>query len=184
MGDDAEALKCFRKATEIDPTVANYWYERGSMYYLFDNWYSAIECYDKAIAIDPNHGNYWASKGSAHERIMLPLDHTGQDHRAIAKECYENAVSLSPTAPLGWVKKIQRLEKEKRYLEAIRTCDMMLVAIPDYDDFVNIHKGKSLFGLGQYEKAIEYYDKVLEKEPSHLTALRGKEEALEALGRK
>lgn len=177
------ALKCFDRAIEIDPTNADYWNLKGNMYTVFDDWYSAIKCYDKAIELEPDNGGHWASKGSCHERIMLPLDHTKQDHRAIATECYEKAVSLSPKQPYGWVKKIQRLERMGRYHEALQACDLMILVLPDYSNFAWIHKGNALYSISHYEKAIENYDKVLQQGGPHHEAQEGKNKALEALSR-
>jgi len=58
-----------------------------------------------------------------------------------------------------------------------------MAAVPDYTDFVWIARCKALYSLGQYEKAIENYDKVLQKDPEFHAALEGKTEVLQALAK-
>jgi tetratricopeptide (TPR) repeat protein len=171
-----QAMECFKKAVAIDPNNAEYWYHRGETHTHFDDWYSAIECYDKALAIDPNNSDYWASKGYCQERLP--------DQRHLAMECYDKAISVDPGKPYAWVCKVRRLEGMKEYVQAIETCERMLAAVPDYDDFAYIGIGHSLSKSGQPEKAIEYYDKVLKNNPSHHTALKGKIAAQEQITRK
>jgi tetratricopeptide (TPR) repeat protein len=46
-----------------------------------------------------------------------------------------------------------------------------------------ISKGNSLYDLGNYASAIEYYDKALAIDPNHIHALYGKGLALDRLGK-
>src|SRR5206468_3221696 len=59
-----EALKCYDRALEIDPTFVNLYYGKGIIFVTLGRYDEALKCYDRALEIDPEYPYAWNGKGN------------------------------------------------------------------------------------------------------------------------
>lgn len=85
-GKPDKALELFNKATELDPTYATTWLNKGNCLDELGMQRDAIECYDKAIAIDPYHAETWYNKGTCLKKVGRVQE---------ANTCIDHAVKLA-----------------------------------------------------------------------------------------
>ena len=63
-----EAIRCWRKAVEINPDYAVAWYNMGDAYDEKGDYDEAIRCYRKAVEINPDYAVAWYNMGFAYYR--------------------------------------------------------------------------------------------------------------------
>jgi tetratricopeptide (TPR) repeat protein len=131
---------------------------RGQAYLRKGQYDQALSDANKAIELAPKYAYAYLLKGDACESLKRTKE---------AIEAYKNYIKYSQdVAQIKEVKKqIAELEKQKRGQEA------------DYGDEVTdlLTKGYDFFNKGQYDQAITYANKVLERDPQSVGAyaLRG-----------
>jgi tetratricopeptide (TPR) repeat protein len=97
-GNYEEAIKCFDKALELDPNIANSWDNRGNPFMKLKNYEEAFNCYTRALQLDPNRSNTWFKLGGVlvkqgeEEQI---LEHRGFLFREAIK-CFDKVLELDP----------------------------------------------------------------------------------------
>jgi len=64
-GKPAEAASLLKKATDLDPTDHNLWYQRGMALIEAGNNSEAYKSLTKAIQLNPRHGNTYKARGKA-----------------------------------------------------------------------------------------------------------------------
>lgn len=67
--NNAEALKQFGAAIDLDPTNPNFWERRGSAYFNLHNYAAAISDYTRAINLAPQVGFYYTERALAYGYI-------------------------------------------------------------------------------------------------------------------
>lgn len=67
--NDKAAHKCIDKAISLEPTNAQYWGVKGSIFFAAYRFEEAIECFDRALAIDPFIKEALAMKHTAEEAL-------------------------------------------------------------------------------------------------------------------
>lgn len=85
-GKPDEALELFNRVTELDPTHATAWHNKGTCLDELGMQGDAIRCYDKALAIDPYNAESWFNKGICLKKIGKVQE---------ADTCIEHAVKLA-----------------------------------------------------------------------------------------
>jgi serine/threonine-protein kinase len=87
-GQTEEAIACYQKAIDLDPTLAMAYYNLGAILCDHKHDYDeAIACFHKAIAFAPKLAR-------AHANLGVALYFKGQVDEAIA--CYQKAIALKP----------------------------------------------------------------------------------------
>jgi tetratricopeptide (TPR) repeat protein len=87
LGRHREALRCFERAIEVNPSYANLWCNKGRTLRAMGRNLEALECYDRAIACAPDEATLWGNKGNCLRDL-----HRGDE----ALRCYERALALRP----------------------------------------------------------------------------------------
>lgn len=49
-----DAMTCYDKSLELDPTDFKTWTNKGTMLFTLNNYEQAITCYDEALKLEPN----------------------------------------------------------------------------------------------------------------------------------
>jgi tetratricopeptide (TPR) repeat protein/tRNA A-37 threonylcarbamoyl transferase component Bud32 len=168
LGKPQEAIACYNRALEINPTHADAWCNKGAALYDLGKPQEAIACYDRALEINPTHADAWLNKGAA-------LYDLGKPQEAIA--CYGNALKINPTYALAWYNKGVVLGALGKYQEAIACYDKALEINPG-DATAWVNKGVALGKLGKYQGEIACYDRSLEINPTFAEAWYNKGNAL------
>jgi len=62
MGNYDEAIKTLDKAIEINPRLAEAWYNKGNALLSLGKYEEAIKAFDKAIEINPQYAKAWNNR--------------------------------------------------------------------------------------------------------------------------
>lgn len=65
LGQVQDAARCFRQATQADPTMADAWINLGRILDDSGQHVTAIECYDAALQIEPDDVMAWSNRGNS-----------------------------------------------------------------------------------------------------------------------
>lgn len=195
-----QALECFQKVTNMDPSNIQALILRGNAAQQLGLFQEAGESYDKAIKLNPNNKAVWHSKASLLEVLhwdneaikcldqVIKLD--PKDARAYyykarllmtqpweAIKLYEKAIELDPTHADSWAGMANKLSLVRKDEEALKSYQKAIELNPN-DEIVWFNFGGLLKSLGKFKEAEEAFAKskkikegVLEKKGS--TGYRG-----------
>ncbi|KAL1964958.1 hypothetical protein VTN77DRAFT_6158 [Rasamsonia byssochlamydoides] len=86
--DHDQALKCFKRATQLDPRFAYAFTLQGHEYVANEEYDKALDAYRNGINADSRHYNAWYGLGTVYEK-MGKLEY--------AEQHFRNAASINPT---------------------------------------------------------------------------------------
>lgn len=86
--DHDQAIKCFRRATQLDPQFAYAFTLQGHEYVANEEYDKALDAYRHGISADTRHYNAWYGLGTVYDK-MGKLD--------FAEQHFRNAASINPT---------------------------------------------------------------------------------------
>ena len=86
-GKHEEAIQCFDRALEIDPTDESTWESKGDALNSLGKHEEAIQCFDRALEIDPENDYALAMKGAC-----FAILHKHEE----AMQCYDRALEIDP----------------------------------------------------------------------------------------
>ncbi|OJJ50537.1 hypothetical protein ASPZODRAFT_126421 [Penicilliopsis zonata CBS 506.65] len=86
--DHDQALKCFKRATQLDPRFAYAFTLQGHEYVANEEYDKAMDAYRQGIGADNRHYNAWYGLGTVYDK-MGKLD--------FAEQHFRNAASINPT---------------------------------------------------------------------------------------
>lgn len=64
-----QALKCFKRATQLDPKFAYAYTLQGHEHVANEEYDKALECYRRGMAADPRHYNAWYGVGRVYDKL-------------------------------------------------------------------------------------------------------------------
>ena len=165
------AATVYRKIAQINPNDSRGWQGLGFMYGIYKNDIdSGIYFYKKALEVDPNNND-------ARYGLAKLLDKAGKKEEA--EKLYKEALEKDPDN-LGLNKSYGRfLAEQKRYAEAVPYLEKVIAKTPDDYDLIG-YLAKGYEQLAQKEqdpekkaqyidKALYYYDKLIEHNPDDFT---------------
>jgi len=157
-GEYENAIAEFDKTVCIKPDHASAWYAKGIVLSKLKRYQEAIDCFDRATSIDVNFKKAWFEKGAA-------FDNLEEYEKAIA--CYDKTIWIT----LNVVNNSYRIVSGNHEFpyEIVRTEGIRNIGI-EYV-FAWIDKGLILAKLGQYQKAIECYDKAISTRSDYLDSV-------------
>lgn len=85
--DSEETRKCFKKVTELDPSVIQGWHNLGIVHQFEDNYEKAIDCFDKAIELNDEYYLAWYAKSKSLRAI-------GEIEKS--EKCMDKVLELNP----------------------------------------------------------------------------------------
>jgi tetratricopeptide (TPR) repeat protein len=144
-----------QSVTEILPTTADDWFERGLKQAEASDWEGAIISWDQALALEPDLAQAWHNRGSA-------LGMLGRFEEALVS--FDYAIALDPEDAQIWNIRGSVLYGLERWQEALDCWEKTLELENDYyAGWYN--RGCVLEVLGQKEEAIASYEKALAIQP-------------------
>ena len=161
----------YRKIAQINPNDSRGWQGLGFMYGIYKNDVdSGIYFYRKALEVDPNNND-------ARYGLAKLLDKAGRKEEA--EKLYKEALAKDPDN-LGLNKSYGRfLAEQKRYAEAVPYLEKVISKTPnDYDLITYLAKGYEQLAQKEQDpekkakyidKALYYYDKLIEHNPKDYT---------------
>ncbi|TFH54306.1 MAG: tetratricopeptide repeat protein [Methanothrix sp.] len=174
---DKEALKCYNKAVQLDPTFVLAFNKKALVLENLSRYKEAIDALDQAIAIDSNWSPLWHNKGVA----LYELNRYEE-----AVHAYDRAAELDPDAADTLNLKGNALHSLGRFEEALQSYNESIEINPQ-DEVVWVNKGETLRALGHsneallakgvslyiaggYEGALEAYDEAIRINPQFAQA--------------
>jgi tetratricopeptide (TPR) repeat protein len=103
LGRYDEAISCYQKALDIDPTNSSAWSSMGVIVRQLGRPEEALACYDRALKINPNDWRIWLNKGTALDEL--------KNHQE-ALDCFKKANEIEPGNP----NIINSIEEEQKKL--------------------------------------------------------------------
>ena len=142
--DHDQALKCFKRATQLDPSFAYAYTLQGHEHIANEEYDKAMSAYRASITAENRHYNAWYGLGRVFEN---------QGKYAVAEHHYRTAASINPTNAvlitcIGFV-----LEKQKN-LKAALVKYSEACQIAERNFLPRFKKAKALMTLGQPERAL------------------------------
>ena len=142
--DHDQALRCFKRATQLDPSFAYAYTLQGHEYIANEEYDKAMSAYRASITADSRHYNAWYGLGRVFEK---------QGQWNPAEKHYRTAQSINPTNAVLVTCIGVMLEKQKHFKAALvkytEACQLA-----EGGTLWRFKKAKVLVALGQPEKAL------------------------------
>ncbi|MBP0012012.1 MAG: tetratricopeptide repeat protein [Roseofilum sp. SID2] len=167
------AISCYRKATEFDPSYVRAWNTWGAT--LCDDLgrvEEAISKFDRAIEKDQSFSSAWHNRGVA-------LGKLGRYEESLLS--YDKSIELEPDDYSAWRNRSKALRELGQYEEAVKSCEKSIVMRPDDASTWNNMGVILCDDLGRYEEAIKSFDKAIEIEPNLSASWHSRGVALQKL---
>ena len=142
--DHDQALKCFKRATQLDPKFAYAFTLQGHEHVANEEYDKALSAYRAAISAESRHYNAWYGLGKVYEK---------QGKYAYAEQHYLSAASINPTNPvlvtcIGNV--LEKMKKPKAALvQYSKACEL-----DQKRPLCRFKKARVLMTLHEYQKAL------------------------------
>ncbi|WWD17246.1 hypothetical protein CI109_101684 [Kwoniella shandongensis] len=199
--DHDEAMRCFRRATQVDPGCAYAWTLCGYEAIEMEEYDRAIAFYRTAIRTDARHYNAWYGMGLVylktgkhkyaehHFRRAVEINPTNavllccvgmvleqSDDIVQAIRYYERAVAYAPDSPMVHFKRIRALVALQRFDEAIAALESLSREAPDEANIFFL-LGKCYLRKGRRGEATIAFTSARELQPKLESAIKATLEA-------
>ncbi|RMZ90115.1 hypothetical protein DV736_g2667, partial [Chaetothyriales sp. CBS 134916] len=184
-----QALRCFKRATQLDPNFAYAFTLQGHEYVSNEEFEKALDAYRCAIAADGRHYNAWYGLGNVYEKMgkwMIAESHFAtaaqiNPNNAVlvccmgvvveklkdpvrALDLYSRACALSPASALARFKKAKCLMMLHRSREALEELKMLRDMVPEEAN-VWFLMGRLYKMTGQKGEAVRAFTMALNLDP-------------------
>ncbi|KAH7113296.1 hypothetical protein B0J11DRAFT_146674 [Dendryphion nanum] len=200
--DHDQAIKCFTRSTQLDPTFAYAYTLQGHEHLANEEFERAVTAYRCAVSADSRHYNGWYGLGQVLEkmgkydqaekhfraaaainptnpflavRIGSVLDRMRKTQPALIQ--YMNAINLDPRSTVARFRKAQIHLKLGAPLEALKDLEYLKDCIPD-DANVHFLLGRTYNKIGDRGSAIRHYTIAMNLDPKAQPMIK---EAMEKL---
>ncbi|EEP75947.1 protein bimA [Uncinocarpus reesii 1704] len=202
-GDHDQALKCFQRATQVEPRFAYAFTLQGHEYLSNEEHDKAMDAYRHAIGADSRHYNAWYGLGKVYEKmgkfkfaeqhyrtassinptnvvliccIGLVLERMGNHRGALVQ--YARGCSLSPQAVVPRLRKARTLLKLQELKQAHSELKILKDIAPDEP---NVHYLLGKFYKMMHDKgnAIRHFTTALNLDPKAAQFIKDAMESLE-----
>jgi len=168
-----EALDCFEKALEMDPSLAVAWSNKGLVLAKMGNFQDALLCLEKAVKLKPISYSMWVNWAE----VLIMAENFEQ-----ALEKSEKATRLCFRDIKPWITKGNALFKMGRSKEALDCYERALTMDKSSAQALK-NKRAALMALSRYEDALACHERLIELEPSLVENWIGLGLLLEEMGR-
>jgi tetratricopeptide (TPR) repeat protein len=169
--DYQEAIKCYDKAIEIDPTNYSALGNKGMALY-YSKYTDAIIYSDQALEIRPDLADSWNNKGINFYKL-------GNYHEAIKN--FNTAILIDPNQSNPWISLGLTFHMLRNYHEAIKNFNTAILIDPRRAD-VWFDKGVSLDSLQMYTESMDCYNKAIERNQNYADPYFNKGDILDRFG--
>ncbi|KAB8527774.1 hypothetical protein FH972_025427 [Carpinus fangiana] len=187
--DHDQALKCFKRSTQLDPKFAYGFTLQGHEHVENEEYEKALLSYRKAIAVDRRHYNGWYGLGKVYEklgkydmaeshyrraaeinpnnsiiRVCIGAVLEKQKKPLLALQQYEKACELAPTSAISKFKKARVLLSMRRIREALAEFLDLKDMVPD-ESSLHFMLGRTYKVLHDKSNAIRHFTIALNLDP-------------------
>ncbi|KAJ6832828.1 putative TPR repeat-containing protein-like [Iris pallida] len=164
-----EALKCFKRACELQPTDVRPHFRSGNALYALNRFPKAKEEFLLALEAAEASGNQWMQLlPQIHVNLGISLE--GEGMLLSACEHYREAAILCPTHFRALKLLGSALFGVGEYRAAEKALEEAVFLRPDYAD-AHCDLGSALHAMGEEERAIQEFQKAIDLKPGHVDAL-------------
>lgn len=153
------AMADYAKAIDLDPKKWRFYVNRANANGDLKNTAQALADYDRAIALEPKSGFAYAQRGT----FMA-----GQSREDDALRDFARAIELDPAYAEPYYNRGVILAGRKEYARAVADYDKYIPLVADnlqYQTDAHINRGIAHASLGNREKALEDFTKVIQLAP-------------------
>ncbi|NET42663.1 tetratricopeptide repeat protein [Okeania sp. SIO2B3] len=167
-----EAIALYKKAIELQPSLALYYQNLGDVLVQIDKWQEAATTYQKAIELKP-------TSALSHHNLGKVLEKQGQLEKAIAS--YSQAIEINSNFSEFYISLGTALVEKGLLYEAISHFQKAISLEPD-SSIAHQNLGVALEKQGQIEEGIICYRKAIEIDPGFWEGYQKLGTALTKLG--
>ena len=142
--DHDQALKCFKRATQLNPSYAYAFALQGHEHVSNEEYDKALLAYRNGVAADHRHYNSWYGLGKVYEK---------QGKYEMAEQHYRTAASINPTNPVLLLCIGNVLEKMKRPQQALELYTRSIDLSPR-SSLARYRRARILAALGRTNQAL------------------------------
>jgi tetratricopeptide (TPR) repeat protein len=172
-GDQAEAIRCYTAALELDPHYSEYYNERGNAYLKSGMLAEAERDYRRAIEVAAPYPEVWFNLGQCLGTMRRPAE---------AEAAYARCLDLEPEHHRARVGRAQALAALGRRDEALAEYDAAIAA-DGSNPLVLANRAALRFSAGRVEEAVADLDRAISLSPRNSGLYRNRAVALKELGR-
>ena len=187
--DHEQALRCFKRATQLNPNFAYAFTLQGHEHVANEEYDKALTSYRLSIVADPRHYNAWYGVGRVYEKLGtydLALDHftkassinptnavliccigtahEKQKQMRLALSCFTRATDLAPKSALTRFKKARALMSLGDLGSALKELMILKDLAPD-EAMVHFLLGRLYKGLREKGLAVRHFTIALNLDP-------------------
>ncbi len=153
----AEALKCYNKAIEINPSYDVAWFNKGTILAKMQDVNGAIQCFNRAVEIFPKDADYFINLGMAYGTLRDYKNELIAYQKAMQLDCGDNLGTLYFNLATCLRKLAMNKDALTYYTKAIE--------INPYDYEAYHNKAIVLIKLRELKPALENLNKAIEISP-------------------
>jgi len=163
LGNFDEAIRCLKKAIEINPRAFDAYYYLGLAYGRIGNLQEALISFTNAININPKYIEAYIKRAE----VQIGLG----SYREAIENCDE-AIKVDPKNPNIYLIRCTANFMDRNYNQAIKDCSKGVELNPDLTllDLAYFQRGEAYAQLNNYDQAVDDYNKVLEILPNFADA--------------
>ena len=162
LGKYEEAIEAFDEKMLTVTTDADTYYNKAVAHYALDQWENTITNAKRAREIRPKLVDAWRIEGSA-------LDDLERYEEAI--ECFDEAIKLNPNHVIAWRHKGITLNHGLKKFDESIACYEQVIRLDPEEKKVYLNMASVYEELNDFNTAISYYDKAIEKDPKWIAAI-------------
>ncbi|MEQ8191449.1 MAG: tetratricopeptide repeat protein [Candidatus Eremiobacterota bacterium] len=152
-----DSIRYFDGALRADSDNIDVWLLKGLALYELKRFSEAMKCFDNVLALEPDNIDGWNYRG-------LVFNATGKGYEG--SKCFDKSLYINPKDVFAMSYKGVSLESDGRSEEAIQTCLKALSLKPNDVTALN-NLGWVYLHQQKYDKADEYFNKVLALDPDN-----------------
>ncbi|MDZ7374719.1 MAG: tetratricopeptide repeat protein [candidate division KSB1 bacterium] len=171
-GDYEAAIEKYKRALELDSTMAKAWYGIGLANRNLRRSEEAIAAYRKAIQLDPKYGDAIFALG----KLLSDLDRSQE-----ALKVYQDAVQADPNLAKAYYEMGRIYLENKQYQEAVSAFTRATQIDPQYS-LAYTSLGAAYHQLGKYQEAVNALENAVAFDPENYLAYYRLAEVYNAMG--
>jgi tetratricopeptide (TPR) repeat protein len=196
-----KAARCFQKAVEVEPEMADAWINLGRILDDTGQHAPAIECYDRALAIEPNDSMAWSNRGNSLRGLQQFEDGLESYRKALAIDGDDLAARIGSGVclvecgqPKEGLAALQEAVEASRhplalfeFATALAKTGQPEAAAIMYDTLIEAefvspqiwnNRGECLARMEKFDESLESFDRALDLDADYAPAWFGKARVL------